>query len=169
MDNKKYADAAALVDSAAAKGQIQKVIAPAVTAALRLFAKAEPEFCDAIIAKGFEGYGQCLDEIAKGVKGSSISDIECYRRAANFYFPGAGVRFVMKLDLTAGAENRKDILPGGDGIEELHEGDLQPTGNTAAVGEAARAVPEEDDGHASGSGNRRRTIELDLDDLFGEE
>ena len=103
------------------------------------------------------------------MKGSSISDIECYRRAANFYFPGAGVRFVMKLDLTAGAENRKDILPGGDGIEELHEGDLQPTGNTAAVGEAARAVPEEDDGHASGSGNRRRTIELDLDDLFGEE
>lgn len=82
------------------KGQVQQAIAPATAAALSSFCEQEPEFEQAIEQSG-KTFQECLDEVAKGVRGS-ISDIDVYRKAAKFYFSTATVNFVMNIDLAGG-------------------------------------------------------------------
>lgn len=65
------------------------------------FCKQDEEFAQAV-AQSDKTFSDCMDQVAKGV-GNSISDIEAYRRAVNFYFPGATVNFVMKIDLIGAA------------------------------------------------------------------
>lgn len=48
----------------------------------------------------------CISEIMKGC-GSSISDIEVYRRAAKLYFPNSEVEFVMKISIIGDAPDEK--------------------------------------------------------------
>ena len=43
--------------------------------------------------------------VAKGV-GNSISDLEAYRKAVQFYFKGADIRFHMVIDLCPAAEEK---------------------------------------------------------------
>lgn len=58
-----------------------------------------------------------MKAVANGV-GSSISDLEAYRKAVRFYFSGAEVRFRMEIDLcpqahgpeTGSTQERKKIL-----------------------------------------------------------
>ena len=121
-----------------------------VADALKQFVR-DPEFADAVVAKGENGFSDCLTEITKGV-GASLSDIETYRRAASFFFPGCGVSFRMEIDLTAAANGRKDILPGGrtvGEVEALPDADFQPT-----------EKPDDD------KPTEPRKISIDLDDLF---
>lgn len=65
------------------------------------FSKQDEEFAQAV-AQSDKTFSDCMEQVAKGV-GNSISDIEAYRRAVNFYFPGATVNFVMKIDLIGAA------------------------------------------------------------------
>ena len=119
-----------------------------VADALKQFVR-DPEFADAVVAKGENGFSDCLTEITKGV-GASLSDIETYRRAANFFFPGCGVSFRMEIDLTAAANGRKEILPGGKTVSEaLPDADFQ---STEKPGDDEPTEP--------------RKISIDLDDLF---
>lgn len=68
---------------------------------LKEFCKQDEEFAQAVVQNG-KTFSDCMEKVAKGV-GNSISDIEAYRRAVNFYFPGATINFTMKIDLIGAA------------------------------------------------------------------
>jgi len=76
-----------------------KVVAEELIKALLNFATQEPEFAQAI-AQSDKSFAECCNAVVKDVK-NHISDIEAYRRAVQFYFPGADIRFEMKIDLCA--------------------------------------------------------------------
>ena len=59
------------------------------------FCEQNEEFADAIL-QADKTLGDCCNEIMKGC-GQSISDIEVYARAVNFYFPGAKVEMKMTV------------------------------------------------------------------------
>lgn len=92
------------------------VMKNAVCDALLEFCKQDDEFAQAVVQGG--AFKDCMVAVAKGV-GSSISDIEAYRRAVAFYFPGAGVHFEMSIDLCAavdGDETQSGTQGKKDGI-----------------------------------------------------
>ena len=126
------------------KNRYAQILQRPVARALASFIE-DSEFADAVVAKGGTGFSECLEAVTQGI-GTSISDIEVYRRAANFYFPGCGVRFKMEIDLTAEANGRNDLLPGGEAVTAADAGqpDLQSTGNA----------------------EKAKKISIDLDDLF---
>lgn len=82
------------------KGQIATAMAPAVFDTLKKFCLQEPEFAQAVVQGG--SFGDCMKAVAKGVS-TSISDIEAYRKAVQFYFPGAKIHFQMDIDLVGDA------------------------------------------------------------------
>ena len=59
------------------------------------FCEQNAEFADAVLQQD-KTLGECCNEIMKGC-GQSISDIEVYARAVNFYFPGAKVEMKMTV------------------------------------------------------------------------
>lgn len=69
---------------------------------LEVFARQDEEFAQAI-AQSDKTLSDCAEAIMKGV-GSCISDIEVFRRAAAFYFPGSDVRMTMTIDLCPSAD-----------------------------------------------------------------
>jgi len=71
----------------------------AVGDALLSFARQDEEFAQAIVQGG--EFSDCMKAVAKAVKGGSISDIDAYTEAVKFYFPGAGIRWSMTIDLCA--------------------------------------------------------------------
>ena len=74
-------------------GQVMK---RSVLNAMKEFCEQDEEFAQAVVqGDSFEG---CMKAVAQGV-GSAISDLEAYRKAVQFYFPTAEVRFQMKIDL----------------------------------------------------------------------
>ena len=154
MENKNYNTAVKLIYDgmrSPLKAKYASVVKEPVADALRIFS-GNPEFADAVVAAGRDGFANCLEAIMKDVNGS-ISDIELYRRAAGFFFPGCGVRMKMEIDLCAGAEGRNDIMAGGKTVDAA-EAEIQSTGN---------AVPDADSGEAE---QTSRKISIDLDDLF---
>ncbi len=83
-------------------------VSKAVLDALIVFIKQEEEFAQAIVdsEKKFEDVCKhCVKNC-----GSSISDLDVFKRAVEFYFPGAGVEFVMKINLSASVENKEDVM-----------------------------------------------------------
>lgn len=78
---------------------------------LESFCKQDAEFAQAVVQGG--KFEDCMKAVAKGC-GSSISDLDAYRKAVQFYFPGADVRFNMSIDLCAsvtGGENPEPQQP----------------------------------------------------------
>lgn len=85
-----------------------KAVLTAVKKTLLDFAAQEAEFAQAIVQGG--SLSDCINAVLKGV-GGSISDLEVYKRAVAFYFPGADVRFSMEIDLAPAAaqsDNKPD-------------------------------------------------------------
>ena len=85
------------------KGMKEGAIKTAAMDALLNFARQEPEFAQAIAQGG--SFADCMKAVCKGT-GTSISDLEVFKRAAAFYFPGATVRFEMHIELAG--ETGKD-------------------------------------------------------------
>lgn len=81
-------------------GQKEKVMAPATLAAIKDFCKQEPEFAQAVVQGGT--FGECMKKVAT-FSGNSISDLEVYKKAVQFYFPGAKVRMALTIDLIGDA------------------------------------------------------------------
>lgn len=79
--------------------QYGKVIAEEVRDALLSFSEQEPEFAQAIVQND-KTLADCCNVVCKDVN-NHISDLEAYRRAVQFYFPGADIHFEMKIDLCA--------------------------------------------------------------------
>ena len=73
----------------------------AVCEALDGFCRQDAEFAQAVVQGGT--FAECMKAVAKGC-GSAISDLEAFRRAVRFYFPGADVKFHMTVNLCADVE-----------------------------------------------------------------
>ena len=84
----------------AVSGQKEKVMAPAVLAAIKDFCKQEPEFAQAVVQGGT--FAKCMKKIAAGT-GNTISDLDAYKKAVEFYFPGAKVQMALTIDLIGDA------------------------------------------------------------------
>ena len=64
--------------------------------ALADFCRQNDEFAQAVAQGGT--FTDCMKAVAKNC-GSGLSDLEAYRRAVRFYFPGADIEFQMKIYL----------------------------------------------------------------------
>lgn len=84
----------------AVTGQKEKAMAGAVAEALRSFCRQDAEFAQAVDQGG--SFADCMKAVAKGV-GHCISDLEAYKKAVGFYFPGAKIRMQMTIDLIGDA------------------------------------------------------------------
>lgn len=75
------------------------------------FCRQDNEFAQAVAQGG--SFADCMAAVAKGV-GGYISDLNVYRRAAQFFFPGAEVRMQMTIDLigSAGAADKPSSTDG---------------------------------------------------------
>ena len=89
-------------------GQKEGAMAPSVREALGDFCRQDAEFAQAVAQGG--SFKECMAVVAKGV-GNSISDLEAYRKAVQFYFKGADIRFHMVIDLCPAAEGEMATPP----------------------------------------------------------
>lgn len=78
-----------------------KAMKQAVHDALVEFCAQDGEFAQAVVQGGT--FTDCMAAVVKDV-GTSISDLEAYRRAVQFYFPGADIRAKMTVNLCASVE-----------------------------------------------------------------
>lgn len=83
--------------------------------ALEEFCRQDGEFAQAVYQGG--SFAECMAAVAKNC-GSSISDLEAYRRAVQFYFKGADIRFQMEISLCAEVEKEAGITE----TEQSHTG-----------------------------------------------
>lgn len=105
-------DAILKLDGEAKKGSYDKyasAMKSAVLKALKDFVKQDAEFAQAVVQGG--SFEDCMKAVAKNC-GSSISDLDAYQRAVQFYFPGAKIRFTMTIDLI-GAAGQEEEKPKG--------------------------------------------------------
>lgn len=97
------------------------VMTSAVKRQLEEFCRQDEEFSQAIVQGG--SFTECMKAVTKNV-GTSISDVEAYKRAVQFYFPGAEVRVKMWVDLVGQAKvnvaggGREGPLGGGEETPE---------------------------------------------------
>lgn len=80
------------------KGKKEGAMQTAVREALESFIRQDEEFAQAVVQG--RSFAECMEAVAKGV-GSSISDLDAYSKAVQFYFPGAGIKYQMSIDLCA--------------------------------------------------------------------
>lgn len=100
----------------------ERAVCGAIRNALTDFCKQETEFAQAVLDND-SGFEACLKAVVSGC-GECLSDIEAYRRAVSFYFPGAGVNFTMSINLCASVD--------GSGDDKAEKSpDLQPTAKAA--------------------------------------
>jgi len=89
------------------RGSKETAMKEAVRATLETFCTQDEEFAQAVVQGG--SFSDCMTAVAKGV-GGHISDLEAYKKAVQFYFPGAEVRMQLTIDLigsAAGTETAK--------------------------------------------------------------
>lgn len=77
-------------------GNKEKAMAGAVYAAIKDFCLQDEEFAQAVVQGG--SFVDCMKKVAAGV-GQSISDLDAYKKAVQFYFPGAEVTMQLTIDL----------------------------------------------------------------------
>lgn len=88
-------------------GQKEKAMADAVHAQIRDFCMQDEEFAQAVVQG--ESFADCMKAVAKGV-GNYISDLEAYKKAVQFYFPGAEVQMQMTIDLIGKEAEPEPVL-----------------------------------------------------------
>ena len=101
------------LNSGAKASRKAKAIMSAVHDALCEFCRQHAEFAQAV-EQTDKTLTKCCEYCVKDV-GSSVSDLEVYRRAAEFYFMGADVHFIMKIELPG------DPMPEQDAAAPVHE------------------------------------------------
>ena len=83
-----------------------------VKKALLDFCEQDGEFAQAVAQGG--KFEDCMKAVAKSC-GSGISDLEAYKRAVAFYFPGAKIQMQMTIDLIGDAA-KSDAPAQGKGV-----------------------------------------------------
>lgn len=120
--------------------------------ALESYCRQDEEFAQAVAQGG--SFAECMKAVAKGVSGASgISDLNAYRRAAKFYFPGSGIYMTMTIDVNAGEPiddipearkpSKKSKAEDVDDIEDENDTDedLQSTARNITVSEVGKEEP----------------------------
>ena len=69
------------------------------------FCRQDEEFAQAVVQGGT--FEDCMKSVAKSC-GNGISDLEAFRRAVQFYFRGAEIRFHMTIDLCGSVRDDDD-------------------------------------------------------------
>lgn len=82
-----------------------RIMKSAVKDTLADFCRQDDEFAQAVVQGG--SFTDCMKAVAKSC-GTGISDLEAYRRAVRFYFPGAEIRFRMTIDLIGDAAGERE-------------------------------------------------------------
>ena len=85
--------------------QYANIMKSAVKDTLADFCRQDDEFAQAVVQGG--SFTDCMKAVAKSC-GTGISDLEAYRRAVRFYFPGAEIRFQMTIDLIGDAAGERE-------------------------------------------------------------
>lgn len=85
-------------------GSKERAMADAVLDAIKEFCRQEQEFGQAVVQGGT--FAECMKKVAAGV-GSSISDLEAYKKAVQFYFPGAEIHMTLTVDLVGVAAEKE--------------------------------------------------------------
>lgn len=75
------------------------------------FCRQDAEFAQAIVQGG--SFADCMAAVAGKVHGGSLSDIEAYRAAAAFYFPGCKIHMTMRIDLIGDVASEEGTHKGG--------------------------------------------------------
>ncbi len=96
------------------------VIKNPVADALISFCEQQPEF-DQAVAEAGGSFADCLAHVCKGI-GGGISDIDAYRKAVEFYFPGAMVE--MKMVLRMSEFEAEDLPPAEEKLTEIKPAEL---------------------------------------------
>ena len=78
------------------KGPKEIAMKEPVREALLEFCRQNEEFAQAVAQGG--SFVDCMTAVASGV-GSSVSDLEAYRKAVRYYFDGAQVEYAMTIRL----------------------------------------------------------------------
>lgn len=89
------------------KGRKEKVMAEAVLAAIKDFCLQDEEFAQAVVQG--KSFADCMKKVADGT-GNAISDLDAYKKAVQFYFPGAEVKMQLTIDLIGKAAG-EDTTP----------------------------------------------------------
>ena len=84
-----------------------KVVGKPVLKTLKEFCNQNEEFALAVLQTD-KTIQQCVEYTVKDVN-RSISDIEVYTKAVEFYFPGATIRFSMTIDLGDGGFSNSEM------------------------------------------------------------
>lgn len=99
-------------------GKYENVVKSYVLDEICIFAKQNSEFAQAI-EQSDKSFADCLKATVKGA-GSSLEDLEVYKRAVAFYFPGADIKCTMTLDLgDGGFSNSKTSTAADSGKLQL--------------------------------------------------
>lgn len=91
------------------KDRYGKVVARPVADALISFCRQQGEFAQAVVQSD-KGFADCIAHVVKGV-GPSLSDVDAYRKAVGFWFPGAVVDMVLTIRMSEHEEAVPDVLP----------------------------------------------------------
>lgn len=86
-------------------GKHETAMVSAVSAKLEDFCRQEEEFAQAVVQG--DTLAKCMKQVAAGV-GNYISDLDAYKKAVQFYFPGAEVRMQLTIDLIGAAAEGKE-------------------------------------------------------------
>ena len=89
------------------KGQRESIMADPVLDMIHEFCIQSEDFAQAVAEGGT--FAACMAAVAKGV-GNSISDIDAYKKAVQFYFPGAEIQVQMQIFTEKKQESAKPIM-----------------------------------------------------------
>lgn len=98
-------------------GSHASVMRKDVAEVLKSFCSQEDEFAQAIFETD-KTLSDCLEYVAKGVKGSGIRDLDAFKRAVEFYFKGADISCVMHIDLIGAARRSEPNITMTSSSEE---------------------------------------------------
>lgn len=90
---------------AAVKGQKENVVKRPVADALISFCRQQGEFAQAVV-QSEKTFADCVAHVVAG-SGNALSDIEAYRKAVGFWFPGAVVDMVLTIRMSEFEEPEK--------------------------------------------------------------
>lgn len=83
-----------------------EAVRSAVINALSDFCRQNSEFAQAVEQSG-KSVAECIESTVKNC-GNSISDVDVFRKAVRFYFPGATVKCTMTIDVGDGGFSNVD-------------------------------------------------------------
>ena len=85
----------------------EEIMKYAVLDALIGFCEQNAEFADAVLVED-KAFKDAMATVKKAIKGNGISDIEAYRAAVSYYFPGAVIDYVMNIRMSEFEEPKNE-------------------------------------------------------------